>query len=134
MHIVRSPFTIHRSRLFLIGAAALYVFLSGAADESGAQNPLGIVLDFSESERRMILQHGPWPPPSVRDPSNRVSGKTEAIELGERLFFEPRLSAAGTVSCATCHIPEKGWTDGRKLGAGFAEVDRNTPTVQNVGL
>ncbi len=80
----------------------------------------------------MILQHGPWPPPAANDPSNRVSGKPEAIAFGERLFFEPRLSAGGAVSCATCHLPERSWTDGRKLGAGLAEVDRNTPTLLNV--
>jgi cytochrome c peroxidase len=118
----------------IIGAAAALLLSGGAADESGAQNPLGIVIDFSEAELRMILQHGPWPPPPARDPSNRVSGKAEAIEFGERLFFDPRLSATGTVSCATCHVPEKGWTDGRKLAVGLAEVDRNTPTVQNVRL
>src|SRR5688572_30127009 len=82
------------SRISVIGAAAaLSVLCGGATDDSNAQNPLGVVLDFSEAERRMILQHGPWPPRASRDPSNRVSGRREAIELGEVLFFEPRLSA-----------------------------------------
>ena len=80
----------------------------------------------------MILQHGPWPPRASRDPSNRVSGKREAIELGEKLFFEPRLSTNGSVSCASCHVPEKSFTDGRKLGMGMAEVDRNTPSLLNM--
>src|SRR5882672_3658104 len=44
---------------------------------------------FSADERARILSHGPWPPKPRRDPSNRVSGKPEAIALGERLFFEP---------------------------------------------
>ena len=110
-------------------AAALCLVLGAAAD---AQAPLQVVIDFSEAERRMILQHGPWPPPAATDPSNRVSGKPEAIALGERLFFEPRLSADGAVSCASCHVPEKSWTDGRKLAVGLAEVDRNTPTLFNV--
>jgi len=69
-----------------------------------------------------------------RDPSNRVSGKPAAIVLGERLFFEPRLSAKSSVSCATCHVPERNWADGRKLGVGLEEVDRNTPSVVNVRL
>ena len=96
-----------------------------------AQAPLEVLLDFSEDERRVILQHGPWPPPPVRDPSNRVSGNPEAIALGEKLFFDPRVSGKST-SCATCHVPEKGWADGRKVGMGLAEVDRNTPSVHNV--
>jgi len=98
----------------------------------GAQNPGEFLLDFSEAELRMILQHGPWPPPASSDPSNRVSGNAGAIAFGEKLFFESRLSAKGSISCGTCHVPELGWSDGRKLGVGLVEVDRNTPTVQNV--
>ena len=117
------------SRVWIIGAvAALLAQLGGAADDRG------FLISFSDEEVRRILQHGPWPPPPARDPSNRVSGNPEAIALGERLFFDPRLSATGMMSCATCHVPEKGWTDGRKLAVGLAEVDRNTPTVQNLRL
>jgi cytochrome c peroxidase len=115
----------------VIRAIALVIALL-APSQAGSQNPIGVVLDFTEAERRMILQHGPWPPPTARDPSNRVSGKREAIELGETLFFESRLSANGSVSCASCHAPEKSWTDGRKLAVGLAEADRNTPTLFNL--
>jgi cytochrome c peroxidase len=89
---------------------------------------------FSESEIRAILAHGPWPAPRKNDPSNRVSGKREAIELGELLFFDQRLSASGAFSCATCHVPERNWTDNRTRGAAAAEVERNTPTLMNVRL
>ena len=91
-------------------------------------NPFG----FTADEIRTLLRHGPWPAPWSRDASNRVSGKPEAIAFGERLFFEPRLSATGAVSCASCHRPERQFSDGRKLGVALAEVDRNTPTVVNV--
>ncbi len=91
-------------------------------------NPLGL----NAEEIRLILRHGPWPAPWTRDASNRVSGKPDAIAFGERLFFEPRLSRTGTVSCASCHVPEKNWADGRKLGVAIAEGDRNTPSVLNV--
>ena len=64
--------------------------------------------EFSPEEMRKILLHGPWPPPWRADPSNRVSGQPEAIKLGERLFFEPRLSGTGSVLCATCHVPFRG--------------------------
>ena len=47
----------------------------------------------------------------ARDPSNRVSGKPEAIALGEKLFFEPRLSGTGSVLCATCHAPFRAFQD-----------------------
>jgi cytochrome c peroxidase len=45
------------------------------------------------------------------DPGNGVSGKREAMELGERLFFDTRMSAGGKFSCATCHVPERNWTE-----------------------
>ena len=89
---------------------------------------------FTEGEIRAILAHGPWPAPGKSDPSNRVSGKREAIEFGERLFFEQRLSAAGTFSCGTCHVPERNWTDNQTRGAAAAEVERNTPTLMNIRL
>jgi cytochrome c peroxidase len=89
---------------------------------------------FSESEVRAILAHGPWPAPAPGDPSNPASGRREAIEFGERLFFEKRLSPTGQFSCASCHVPERNWTDNRTRGAAIAEVDRNTPTLMNVRL
>jgi cytochrome c peroxidase len=89
---------------------------------------------FTESEIRAILSLGPWPAPDRADPGNRVSGKPEAIEFGERLFFDTRLSGSGKFACATCHVPERNWTDNRTLGAAAAEVDRNTPTLMNARL
>jgi cytochrome c peroxidase len=84
---------------------------------------------FSDEEKRNIVSFGPWPPKLERDPSNRVSGKIEAAALGERLFFEPRLSSTGSVLCATCHAPFRGFQDARPRGVGLEEVDRNTPSV-----
>jgi cytochrome c peroxidase len=92
------------------------------------------VVLFSREEKATILSHGPWPPPVRRDPSNRVSGKPAAIALGERLFFEPRLSGTGSVLCATCHVPFRQFQDGRPRGRGLEEVDRNTPSLVNVAF
>lgn len=55
-----------------------------------------------------------------------------AIELGTRLFFDQRLSGRGQVSCATCHVPERNWSDNLRRSAGTAMVDRHTPTVINL--
>jgi cytochrome c peroxidase len=90
--------------------------------------------EFTPDEVRRILAHGPWPPPARRDPSNRVSGKREAIQFGEKLFFEPRLSGTGSVLCATCHAPFRAFQDGRPRAFGLQEVDRNTPSLLNVAF
>ncbi len=88
--------------------------------------------EFSPEEIRKILLHGPWPPPLRADPGNRVSGKPAAIELGERLFFEPRLSGTGSVLCASCHVPFRGFQDARPRAFGLEQVERNTPSLLNV--
>jgi cytochrome c peroxidase len=80
------------------------------------------------------VSHGPWPQPVLADPSNRAAGNPAAIALGARLFFDARLSANGTVACATCHVPSRAWTDGRPRAIGLAAADRNTPSVVNAGL
>jgi cytochrome c peroxidase len=92
------------------------------------------LLDFDPAEIRRILQHGPWPLPVPRDPSNRASGDPRAVALGQRLFFDARLSSTGAVACSSCHVPARGWTDGRPRAIGLERLDRNTPTVLNAGL
>ena len=101
------------------------VLLSAAASIAQA-------VDFTPEETRAILRHGPWPAAWQPDASSRVSGKAEAIALGEKLFFEPGLSAKGGVLCATCHVPYRGWQDGRARALGLVEVDRNTPSLLDV--
>lgn len=56
------------------------------------------------------------------------------VELGRKLFFDPRLSADGTVSCASCHRPEHDFTDGRPHGVGVSGQTgtRNVPSLYNV--
>jgi cytochrome c peroxidase len=57
----------------------------------------------------------------------------DKVALGEKLFFDGRLSADGTVACATCHQPDKGFTDGRATSVGIKQQvgHRNAPTVLN---
>jgi cytochrome c peroxidase len=56
------------------------------------------------------------------------------VELGQRLFFDPLLSADGTVSCASCHAPENAGADARavSVGVGAQAGRRNAPSVFNV--
>lgn len=91
------------------------------------------LLDWSPDEIRVIGQHGPWPPPPARDPSNRVSGTPAGIALGEHLFNERRLSADGRMSCATCHQADREWSDGLAKARGAVELDRRTPSLWNIG-
>jgi len=56
--------------------------------------------------------------------------------LGRDLFFDTRLSGDSTVSCASCHQPSEGWSDGEPLSRGYTGVEyfRNTPGLMNTAL
>ncbi|MEO6597618.1 MAG: cytochrome c peroxidase [Planctomycetota bacterium] len=56
-------------------------------------------------------------------------------ELGKQLFFDPRLSNSGKMSCSSCHLPEQAFTDGRAVSPKDDGKDntRNSPTMHNVG-
>jgi cytochrome c peroxidase len=60
----------------------------------------------------------------------------EKIELGKMLFFDRRLSGDGTMSCATCHIPEMGFSDGQAISLSYPTTKnwRNSPTLINVAF
>jgi len=57
----------------------------------------------------------------------------EKIELGKQLFFDPRLSVDGTISCNSCHNVMAGGTDNRavSVGVGGQKGGRSAPTVWN---
>ena len=72
----------------------------------------------------MRLRH-----PSTGSTADKKS--TALMTLGKRFFFDKKLSANGQVSCATCHQPEKSFTDGRVTAVGIATTGMNTPTLVN---
>lgn len=86
----------------------------------------------------------PWQAPFPTMPGVDTNPMTpEKVELGRLLFFDPIVSGDNTMSCATCHHPEFGLSDGRTKAMGFggqgegpdrrggAELGRNSPTLWN---
>lgn len=57
------------------------------------------------------------------------------VALGKQLYFDPRLSRDDTISCASCHDPQKGWSNGESFATGVeAQVGgRSAPTIINAG-
>ena len=57
----------------------------------------------------------------------------DKVALGEKLFFDGRLSLDGTVACRTCHDPARAFTDGRPVSVGIKgrQGQRNAPTILN---
>lgn len=71
-------------------------------------------------------------PPLPPDPSNAVADDPAAARFGKALFFDPRLSANGGISCATCHQPERRFTDGLQKGQAIGTSRRNTISIVGV--
>lgn len=72
-------------------------------------------------------------PATPRDPSNAVEGTEAAIELGKRLFNDVRLSRNQSVSCASCHDPQKQFQDGLPLSRGIGLGSRRAMPIVGSG-
>lgn len=62
-------------------------------------------------------------------PGNAVADSPAAALFGQKLFFDTRMSANGSISCATCHQPERRFTDGLQKGQAIGTSKRNTPSI-----
>lgn len=91
---------------------------------------LGLLVGMSVTAHAAPLDEPlkPLPPIPTLDPKR--------VQLGLRLFNDPRLSVNNTLSCASCHRLEKGGADDKPFSLGFdgKPVEVNTPTVFNAGL
>ncbi|MDG2384509.1 MAG: cytochrome c peroxidase [Pirellulaceae bacterium] len=65
--------------------------------------------------------------------SDRNPMTVEKVALGRKLFFDTALSVDHSMSCATCHDPQKGWSNGLKVAEGVngKEGSRNVPSILN---
>jgi cytochrome c peroxidase len=95
-----------------LGAVLTGCMLAGTAAAAGAQS----------------LRLESLPPPATVKPA--------LAKLGWHLFFEPRLSGDGSRSCASCHLPSRGYADGQPLSRGYngTEYFRNAPGLLSVRL
>ncbi len=73
-----------------------------------------------------------WKLPAVIHPKDNAPN-VDRVNLGRHLFFDPRLSGDGNMSCGTCHNPALGWSDGLATGLGVKSMvlGRASPTIIN---
>lgn len=90
--------------------------------DSASAKPIGTPVEI-----KVPLGLPPVPFPADNPPTD------ETISLGRRLYYDPALSVDNTVSCATCHGPEHGFSDGKPVSNGVQNKTgtRNSPTVFN---
>ena len=119
-----APQSLARSVRILFGSACVCAVLLATASPAVATDdavpfpvPLGVDIDAM-----MIPDDNPI--------------TKEKIELGKMVYFDTRPSKDDTISCATCHAPDKGFTDQLRVSTGIRgqQGTRNAPTVINTAF
>ncbi|MEM7307871.1 MAG: cytochrome c peroxidase [Planctomycetota bacterium] len=118
-----------RRRWMVVGLVALCA--AGCGGRAKVAAAPAVPEGFTRDEVQAILRHSPLPDPPP-DPTNRFADDERAARLGRFLFFDRRLSKSGEVACATCHAPDRGWSDGRQLATGEGDLQRHSMTLLNV--
>ncbi len=137
-------------------AIILGLFIGGLAFVKGSGEPSPIYYDvpklsstcppgFKLNERNECISQNFYKQYTTHDdpgvgglktalPEVRDGFSPQEIDLGRYLFFDPALSGNGTISCASCHDPNKGFSDGlpRSRGINNQLLDRAAPTLWNV--
>lgn len=117
----------------LPGTVLIATLIASAAVGIWQYAPMPLAQHWTAAELQTIqslaLQQLPPLPP---DPTNKVADHPLAIELGQQLFFDFRLSSNNLVSCATCHQTEHSFTDARSLAEGIGKTDRNAMGLPGV--
>ncbi|MFK7937043.1 MAG: cytochrome-c peroxidase [Saprospiraceae bacterium] len=129
---------MNRQIKFVIGALFLGMVLFNSACQVDNDN-------FNLNNNPDDLTEISALPTTVLSPNNNPTS-TEKVELGRALFWDPILSGAKEISCATCHHPRFGYADGRELSSGVdgtglgparrngTLVQRNAPTILNTAF
>jgi cytochrome c peroxidase len=125
----------HVRSVLISGAAAVLVGCSGGGQVGPQTKPnLLPIPNTSELARARPLEQRGLPVEATRaaiPPDNPQTA--DKIALGQKLFFDGRLSADGTVACSSCHDPARAFTDGRRVSIGIKGRvgQRNAPTILN---
>ena len=144
----RSASVIHRLSIFLLSgallvpvtvlgdvSAALEFQLNGTCPASFELHDGGCVLRNRYREYRSLRDAGVGGLKTGLPPL-REGFTPQQIDLGRYLFFDPVLSADGSVSCASCHDPAQGFADGRAQAEGIngQTLPRSAPSLWNIGF
>jgi cytochrome c peroxidase len=125
-----------RSITWLLGstAAALCGTLTVTLADAGEQQPAAGLVRWSADEKAVLASLSlKRLPPVPADPSNAVERQSAAIELGQRLFNDARLSRNGAVSCASCHDPARQFQDGLPVSRGVGTGTRRAMPIVGAG-
>jgi cytochrome c peroxidase len=123
------PLRASSGKALAILATALLLGCSGMTPENGPPTAKAEAETSQDSLRATAL--------SVFKPLPAATPQTpEMVDLGRKLFFDPRLSKSGTISCNSCHSLTRYGADGEPTSEGHQgqRGGRNSPTVYNAHL
>lgn len=108
--------------IFAVALVAILLMPRRGSQRAVGAKPIGTVMEIK----------APLGLPPVAFPADNPPTR-ETTTLGRRLYYDPVLSVDNTVSCASCHAPERGFSDGKSVsnGVGNKTGTRNSPTVFN---
>jgi cytochrome c peroxidase len=97
-----------------------------------AEKPIMVAIIGAPDPAIMSLKHKYERPTAIPFPKDNPYTATK-VDLGKKLFFDTRLSAANVLSCASCHNPAYSWGDGqpRGIGHGMKPLGRRSPSIVN---
>jgi cytochrome c peroxidase len=109
----------------LVGSAALTCSCEHSTTSESLVDPLAQPKSLQQAGLPIEMTQAAIPPDNPQAP--------QKIALGQKLFFDVRLSADGTVSCSTCHDPARAFTDNKPTSVGIkgGVGQRNSPTILN---
>jgi cytochrome c peroxidase len=112
----------HACRLAISLSASLLLLASAAAEVSDAD-----IQRLNPADFKMWQLPAEPPAPADNQPTSA------RVALGKMLFFDPRVAHDGNMSCASCHNPMFGWSDGLPTGRGFQgqKLGRASPSIVN---
>ena len=118
--------------VFAIFLAALLIFAIIYQPVNAVSHPADQVAPSVMPIGKTLLIKAPLGLPPVPVPADNPP-TAETVALGRHLYYDPALSADNTISCASCHAPETGFTDTRpvSIGVGGKKGTRHSPTVIN---
>ncbi len=116
---------LFRPKVITIGAAAILLILFVWWLYPPPNSPHWSVAEV-ETLRSLSIRSLNPPPASH---SNAVADDPRAAKLGRQLFFDVRLSANESIACASCHQPERRFSDGVQKGQALGSSNRNTLSV-----
>jgi cytochrome c peroxidase len=113
------------------GGAAAEIAAGGSGHEDGGHDRPSF-MPAAAPVFPAVAPPAPLGLPPLPWPESNPYSKAKA-ELGWLLFYDKRLSSDGTVACATCHMPDASFADGRErpLGVGGTPGRRNSPSIVN---